>query len=99
MKKFRHEILFLFILSGIVGGLLLIRGYKWNGLDKEIQYYNKYIRLKPNFPDAYYGRGLAYCKKRDFDKAISDFSEAIHLNRAFVLAYEGRGVAHFRKEF
>ena len=51
------------------------------------------IRLKPDFADAYFSRGLAYSDKGDYDRAITDFDQAIRLKPDAAYAYNGRGIA------
>ena len=48
------------------------------------------IRLKPDFPEAYKGRGDSYTWLNQHDKAISDFNDAIRLKPDFSMAYENR---------
>jgi len=42
--------------------------------------YNQAIRLKPQDPDAYQLRGMAYFQKKDLDRTIADFEAALRLN-------------------
>ncbi|NET56716.1 MAG: tetratricopeptide repeat protein, partial [Symploca sp. SIO2E6] len=44
-----------------------------------IFYYDKAIKLNPNFSTAYYDRGLVYIKLRDRQAATSDFQKAAEL--------------------
>ena len=54
--------------------------------------YNKAIRLKPNYADAYYGRGLAKDGLGEKQGAIADYNEAIRLKPDYAKAYYGRGL-------
>ena len=45
--------------------------------NEAIDDYSKIIRIKPDYAEAYSGRGYAYAHKNDFDKAIADLMEAI----------------------
>ena len=46
--------------------------------DRAIADFNAAIRLDSKSAAAYYGRGVAYHRKRDLNNAIADYSEAIH---------------------
>ena len=54
---------------------------------------DKAIRLKPDFTEAYYNRGIAKEGLGRYQDAIADFDEAIHLKSDFAEAYHGRGIA------
>ncbi|MGI9347984.1 MAG: tetratricopeptide repeat protein [Gammaproteobacteria bacterium] len=58
-----------------------------------IKYYDKAIRLKPDYVDAYFNSGHAKLSKEYWDKAIKDYDEAIRLKPDFSEAYFNRGVA------
>jgi tetratricopeptide (TPR) repeat protein len=47
--------------------------------DEKIRCYTEAIRLKPDYADAYYNRGLARRAKGDHDGALKDYAEAIRL--------------------
>ena len=46
---------------------------------------------------AYYNRGAAHWRKRDFDAAIADENEAIKIDPKFADAYMRRGASYFAK--
>jgi tetratricopeptide (TPR) repeat protein len=48
--------------------------------DLAIQDDDEAIRLKPNYPNAFFNRGNAYYGKGQLDRAIQDFDQAIRLN-------------------
>ena len=50
------------------------------------------IDLKPDYAEAYYNRGLAYCNKDDVDRATEDFNKAIDLKPDYAKAYYNRGI-------
>jgi serine/threonine protein kinase/lipoprotein NlpI len=77
----------------------LERGFKWdkNDLDGKIALYTKALELKPDFPDAYNNRGLAYYRKQELDKAIDDYSKAVHIKPGFTHAFYHRAVAFQEK--
>ena len=58
---------------------------------KDIQYYNKTILLKPNDYLAYFQRGMAYSKIGQYQKAIIDFNQAIQINPDYIESYIHRG--------
>jgi tetratricopeptide (TPR) repeat protein len=55
--------------------------------------YSRAIRLQPNFPKAYNGRGLCHQASGNLPSAISDFTKAIQQDPAFADAYCNRGYA------
>ncbi|MYG08791.1 tetratricopeptide repeat protein [Candidatus Poribacteria bacterium] len=59
--------------------------------------FSKVIELEPDYADAYYDRGVAHGKKREFDLAILDYTKAIELNPDYVNAYCNRGSAYLPK--
>ena len=59
--------------------------------DKAIEYFNKAIRLAPEFTIAYYNRGYAYNEKGDYDRAIGDYNKAVVLKPDHALIYLSRG--------
>jgi tetratricopeptide (TPR) repeat protein len=62
--------------------------------DQAIQSFSEAIRVYPQSPGAFYGRGVAYFAKGDYGQAIQDFSEAIRLNPSTPKALLNRGLAH-----
>jgi len=38
------------------------------------------LRIKPDFTEALYNRGLAYATKGDLDKALADWEEVLRIN-------------------
>ena len=52
------------------------------------------IRVKPDAPIAYLGRGRAYLRLRKFDMALHDFTAAIGLKPDLAAAYAERGRVH-----
>lgn len=65
--------------------------------EEEIHCYTEAIRLKPDYAEAYYNRGLARDDQGDFDSAIKDYTEAIHLKSDFAEPYNNRGNIRARK--
>ncbi len=72
-------------------------GGKYINPRKAIECLNKAIKLKPDFAEAYYNRGIAYAVIGQHLRAIEDFNEAIrlkpddadaHKNRACCLALQ-----------
>jgi tetratricopeptide (TPR) repeat protein/serine/threonine protein kinase len=64
--------------------------------DKAVADYTEAIRLKPDYAEAYNGRGQAYFKLQQFDKAISDYGDAIRIKPDFAEAYSNRGFTYTR---
>lgn len=77
--------------------------------EEAIADYTEAIRLDPENPSAYYGRGNAYAELGDYEEAVGDYTESIRLdpdqpgvyvNRGLVLSYQGRyeeAVADYRE--
>ena len=65
--------------------------------DSAIKDYDVAIKLKPDFVQAYYNRGLAYHENVNFDLAIKDYSKAIELNPELFHPHNNRGNAYRQK--
>ena len=65
--------------------------------DEEIRFYSEAIRLKPDFAEAFYNRGVARKDKGDLDGALADYNEAIRLQPDFAEAFNNRGLARKAK--
>jgi len=66
--------------------------------DQSIPYYNKAIKINPEFANAYFSRGVAYAEGRgEYDKAIADYDKAVEINPKFAKAILSRGVANYYK--
>lgn len=64
--------------------------------DEAIKYYSKAIELKPDYSQAYDGRGICYDDGlNDFEKALSDYSKAIELNPKSGTYFFNRGALLF----
>lgn len=65
------------------------------GLAKEaIEAFDKAIRLKPTYAEAYSARGNMHNRLVENERAIQDFSEAIRLNPKYIAAYYNRAGAY-----
>jgi tetratricopeptide (TPR) repeat protein len=47
--------------------------------DEAMSEFNKVIKLRPDYADTYYHRGVVWNRKKSHDKAITDFNKAIEL--------------------
>ena len=56
-----------------------------------IRLYNEALKLKPDYAEAYYNRGIAYSVSFQNKRAIQDFNKAIQLNPNYAEAYNNRG--------
>jgi protein O-mannosyl-transferase len=63
-----------------------------------IYYFDKSIRLSPDYAESYKNRGLAYYALGQYQQAIDDYSKAISVRPDYAEAYNGRGIVHFRQE-
>ena len=62
---------------------------------KAAESYNKVIKIKPNFLEAYNNRGGAKSRLKKYDEAITDYNKAIKLNPNHADTYYNRGNAKF----
>ncbi len=65
--------------------------------DQAIADYTQAIKIKPDFPAAFFERGANYVGKRLFDQAIADYTQAIKLKPDYASAYNYRAWAYHRK--
>jgi Flp pilus assembly protein TadD len=63
-----------------------------------INQFNKAIRVKPDFAEAYKNRGNAYYKLEQYQRSIEDYNETIRMKPDFDEAYINRGNAHLMLE-
>jgi len=66
-------------------------------LDEAVDDYQRALRIKPKWAEAYLNLGLARLEKKDYAGAIVDFSRAIRLNSTLVAAYHARGTAFMKQ--
>jgi tetratricopeptide (TPR) repeat protein len=63
--------------------------------DLALNNYGEAIRLKPDFAEAYHGRGVVFIwGEYDYRRAIEDFNKALEINPEFAEAYRDRGLAY-----
>jgi tetratricopeptide (TPR) repeat protein len=65
--------------------------------DEALKNFEQAIKLKSDYADAYYYRGLLYHKLKD-EKAIADFSKTIQLDPKKTDAYLKRGIFYYQKK-
>jgi tetratricopeptide (TPR) repeat protein len=68
--------------------------YNKGNYDKAIADFSQAIRLKPNFPDAFFNRGSADAKKGNKSKAKADYAQALRLRPDLAEVYHKRGSRH-----
>ena len=59
--------------------------------DVAVKYWNKAIKINPNYIEAYNGRGNSFIKLKKFDEAIINFNQAIKINPNYFEAYNNLG--------
>ena len=64
--------------------------------EEAIAHYNESIRLKPNYDDAYYNRGIAYAKLGQYQMAVGDLNNTIRLKPDNADAYNRRGAIYLK---
>ena len=65
--------------------------------DAEISGYTKAVQADPKSARAFFRRGWAYRKRREWEKAIADLTKAIELDPKFLAAYYERADAYSQK--
>ncbi len=73
-----------------------IEAYQREDMDTAINYYNRAMKLNPDYADAYYYRGRVYYDNNNDADAIEDFNNAIELDPDYADAYHYRGQALYR---
>jgi Flp pilus assembly protein TadD len=63
--------------------------------DRAIRDYNRAIKLRPDDPSLFEGRGLAHANRLNFELAVKDYDQAIMLDPADAKAFYRRGLAKF----
>ena len=66
-------------------------------LDDALSHFDEAIRIKPDFAEAWYHRGITWCMKGEYDKAAADFDEAIRLKPDYAEARNNRDAILKRK--
>jgi tetratricopeptide (TPR) repeat protein len=66
------------------------RGFTAADFEEKFRFYSEAIRLKPDFAEAFFNRGIA---RQEYDRegALKDYSEAIRLEPDFAEAFFNRG--------
>ena len=63
-----------------------------SSLDESIRCYTEAIRLRSDFAEAYYNRGVARREKGDHNGATQDYNKAVQFNPAYAKTYVKPGV-------
>jgi tetratricopeptide (TPR) repeat protein len=73
------------------------RGFGAVDVNEQLRFYNEAIRLKPDYAEAFYNRGLVRYNMGDLEGALNDGNEAIRLKPDFGEAFNNRGVVRRAK--
>ena len=65
--------------------------------EEKLKYYNKAIKINPEYSDAYINRGLVKNELKDYEGSIEDYNKAIELDPKCSLAYNNRGYTKYKK--
>ena len=65
--------------------------------EKAIYDFSKSLELKPDYVEAYYGRGEAWLKIGKLKEAIDDFGKVLEIDPDYVKAYYSRGFANLSR--
>jgi tetratricopeptide (TPR) repeat protein len=66
-------------------------------LNKAVAIYDQIVKLAPEDPDAFNGRGFSYLRLGNLDKAIADFDKVLELKPDDYYTYYTRGKAYYLK--
>jgi tetratricopeptide (TPR) repeat protein len=67
---------------------------KYSDPRKALGYLDQTLRLKPDYAEACFHRGIAYWDVKDYSRAIQDYDEALLLKPDFAEVYNNLGVAY-----
>jgi tetratricopeptide (TPR) repeat protein len=65
--------------------------------DSSIARYTGVIRLKADYAEAYFNRGIVWYDEFEYDRAIEDYTRAIRINQNYAKAYNYRAEAYANK--
>jgi tetratricopeptide (TPR) repeat protein len=65
-------------------------------IDDAIAAYDRAIKLKPDFYQAYYGKGLALANQRKYEEAAANFEQAAKLSPDFYPAWKALGLVLYQ---
>jgi tetratricopeptide (TPR) repeat protein len=68
--------------------------YAQGDYNQAISEYTQAIMFQPDSAEAFFGRGVAYNRRRGYRQAISDLTRAIRLQPDYAAAYHHRGTAY-----
>lgn len=71
------------------------RGLDAGNLDEKVQNFSEAIRLKPDYVDAFIGRGNAHFGKRENDLAVEDYNQVLQLEPGNADAFYNRGLVRY----
>jgi len=54
------------------------------------------LKLKNDYVNVYYNRGILYGELKDYKNAVNDLTKAIKLNTDYIKAYNYRGCYEYR---
>lgn len=73
------------------GDALTLAGDHQSGLEM----YNKALKLKPDYADAFYNRGLTYFYLKNYQAALNDYDAAIRYSPNLAVAWHNRAGTNF----
>ena len=91
LKKFPRSVVLYNILGASHVGLMQF--------DAAIVSYQKALKIKPDYAEAYYNMGIALDNKGDLEASIKSYKQAIKLNPEYADAYNNMGFAMNHKGF
>ena len=70
--------------------------YEKDEHEKAVEYYEKAVKLSPNYAAAYNNLGVSYAKQGIFDKAMGCYKKATSIYPNYATAYDNTGVAFYK---
>ena len=59
--------------------------------EKALEYYNKIIKMTPNYAEVYINRGILFANEKKFAESLKDYNHALNLQPGNFLIYYNRG--------
>lgn len=80
--------------------LFLYNGNAYNSMgdiNKAVEFYNKGLKMFPNFIEAHYNVGNVYMNNQIFDKAIQEYDKVLELNPKFTSAINNKANIYYNE--
>ncbi len=75
-----------------------IRRYELNDLPGAIKFFEKAVKINPNFAESYYNIGECYYSLKKYNEAIEAYNNAISIDPDHAASYWGLGLSYYELE-